>query len=517
MSKYKTEVLIIGGGATGTGIVRDLALRGVDCILVEQQDLNAGASGANHGLLHSGGRYVFTDPGSATECREEAVLLKQLAAHCIEDTGGLFVAVEGDDENYAAQFPQLCEKCGIPVKTIDVKEAREMEPVLSDKLIAAYLVEDASIDPFMLCLDNMAQAQTLGSRLLCYSKVIGFKKEGRQIKATKLQNALTGETFHIEADIIINASGAWAGIVAGMAGVTINILYSQGSLLIAHNRITNRVINRLRPSSNADILVPGGTVSILGTTSVSIEHPDHATPTVDEVDAMIEEATGMIPALEKMRYIRAYAGVRPLVTAKGDVDGRAVSRGFVLLDHVDEELDNFVTISGGKLTTYRYMAEKTSDLACRKLNIKASCKTGTEPLPSTQSGRWTEPGRAPKTWLKRNDPKDILLCECEMVPKSVVDAIVDGILEQSGQPDLNAVSLRSRIGKGPCQGAFCGPRTLSYLYDKGSIQKEDCLDGLKNFLSRRWKGQYPTLWDRQLVQAELLEAMSCGLFGLELL
>ncbi len=516
MSNYKTQVLIIGGGATGTGIVRDLALRGVDCILVEQQDLNAGASGANHGLLHSGGRYVFTDPGSATECREEAVLLKQLAAHCIEDTGGMFVAVEGDDENYASQFPQLCEKCGIPVKTIDVKEARAMEPVLSDKLVAAYLVEDASIDPFMLCLDNMAQAQMLGSRLLCFSKVIGFEKRDKKILATRLLNTLTGQEFLVEADQVVNASGAWAGIVAGLAGATIHILYSQGSLLIAHNRITNRVINRLRPSSNADILVPGGTVSILGTTSVSIDHPDHAAPTVAEVDTMIEGATAMIPALEKMRYIRAYAGVRPLVTGKGDVDGRTVSRGFVLLDHVDEELENFVTISGGKLTTYRYMAEKTADLVCRKMNIKASCKTRTEPLPATQSGRWTEPGLAPKRWLKQHDPEDLLLCECEMVPKSVVDAIVDGILEQNGQPDLNAVSLRSRIGKGPCQGTFCGPRTLSYLYDKGNIQKEDCLDGLKKFLNQRWKGQYPTLWDRQLAQAELLEAMHCGLFGLEL-
>lgn len=515
MPNYKTQVLIIGGGATGTGLVRDLALRGVDCILVEQQDLNAGASGANHGLLHSGGRYVFTDPGSATECRKEAALLKQLAPHCIEETGGLFVAVDGDDENYASQFPQLCEKCGIPVQTIDVKEARKMEPVLSDRLVAAYLVEDASIDPFMLCLDNMAQAQQLGSRLLCFSKVIGFKKEGRHIKATKLQSALSGETFHVEADLIINASGAWAGIVAGMAGATIHILYSQGSLLIAHNRITNRVINRLRPSSNADILVPGGTVSILGTTSVSIEHPDHAAPTVDEVDAMIEEATAMVPALEKMRYIRAYAGVRPLVTGKGDVEGRAVSRGFALLDHVDEGLENFVTISGGKLTTYRYMAEKTADLVCRKMDIKAACKTRTEPLPSTQSGRWTEPGLAPRIWMKHHDPGDLLLCECEMVPKSVVDAIVDGILEQNGQPDLNAVGLRSRIGKGPCQGTFCGPRILSYLYDKGDIPKEDCLDGLKKFLNRRWKGQHPTLWGRQLVQAELLEAMSCGLFGLE--
>ncbi len=516
MSNYKTQVLIIGGGATGTGIARDLALRGVDCILVEQQDLNAGASGANHGLLHSGGRYVFTDPGSATECREEAELLKQLAPHCIEDTGGMFVAVEGDDENYASQFPQLCEKCGIPVKTIDVKEARAMEPVLSDKLVAAYLVEDASIDPFMLCLDNMAQAQMLGSRLLCFSKVIGFKKEGRHIKATKLQNVLSGEMFHIEADLIVNASGAWAGIVAGLAGATIQILYSQGSLLIAHNRITNRVINRLRPSSNADILVPGGTVSILGTTSVSIDHPDQAAPTIDEVDAMIEEAGAMIPALEKMRYIRAYAGVRPLVTAKGDVDGRAVSRGFVLLDHADEELENFVTISGGKLTTYRYMAEKTADLVCRKMDIKASCKTRNEPLPSTQSGRWTEPGLAPKTWLKQHDSDDLLLCECEMVPGSAVDAVIVSIRKQNGHPDLNAIGLRSRIGKGACQGTFCGPRVTAHMYDKGELKLDACLESLRAFLRKRWKGQHPTLWDRQLIQAEFQEAMHCGLFGLEL-
>ena len=98
MSKtLNTQVLIIGGGATGTGIARDLALRGVECILAEQRDINAGASGANHGLLHSGGRYVFADQESAKECREEGALLKKLAPHCIEDTGGLFVAVEGDD------------------------------------------------------------------------------------------------------------------------------------------------------------------------------------------------------------------------------------------------------------------------------------------------------------------------------------------------------------------------------------------------------------------------------------
>jgi glycerol-3-phosphate dehydrogenase len=73
----QTQVLIIGGGATGTGLARDLSLRGVQCILVEKRDINAGASGGNHGLLHSGARYVASDPASARECKLEGRLLKR--------------------------------------------------------------------------------------------------------------------------------------------------------------------------------------------------------------------------------------------------------------------------------------------------------------------------------------------------------------------------------------------------------------------------------------------------------
>ena len=115
----KTAVLIIGGGVTGTGLARDLALRGIECLVVEKQDLGTGASGANHGLLHSGARYVAADPAAAAECRRESLRLKHLAAHCIEDTGGLFVAVAGDDENYIADFPALCERCGIVVQSLE--------------------------------------------------------------------------------------------------------------------------------------------------------------------------------------------------------------------------------------------------------------------------------------------------------------------------------------------------------------------------------------------------------------
>jgi glycerol-3-phosphate dehydrogenase len=512
----KTQVLIIGGGITGTGLARDLAMRGVSCVLVEKRDINAGASGGNHGLLHSGGRYVGSDQDVAKECREEGELLKRIAPHCIEDTGGMFVAVQGDDERYIADFPHLCNECGIPVEEIDPEEARSLEPALSDKIIAAYSVRDAAIDPFMLSLDNIAHAQDLGTILLRYMKVISFEISGSRIKTTKLHNTRTGEESVIEADIVVNASGAWAGLVTDLAEIPIHILYSKGSLIITHNRITERVINRLRPASNADILVPGGTVSILGTTSMNVEDPDKVYPTIEEIDLMVEDAKAMIPALETIRYVRAYCSVRPLFDSNSGGDDRSVSRSFALIDHKEHGVENFITITGGKLTTYRLMAEKTADLVCYHLGNSKSCETGNELLPASQRAKWTEPALAPKVWLKHHDPEDIILCECEMVPRSTVDSIMDSIREQDGQTDLSDIGLRSRIGKGPCQGAFCGPRITSYMFNKGEFEPGQCMKGLRQFTKSRWIGLHPILWDRQLKQVELLEAMQCGMLELEL-
>ena len=390
-----TQVLIIGGGATGTGLARDLALRGINCVLAEYRDINAGASGANHGLLHSGGRYVFADQQSAKECRQEGKLLKNLAPHCIEDTGGLFIAVEGDDEKYVADFPHLCSQCNIQVQPVDVREARELEPVLSDKLIAAYMVADASIDPFKLSMENISQAQELGCTLLRFTKVVGFEKSNHKIRTTRLQNIITGEKLVIEAEQVINATGAWAGVVAGLAGATIDIIYSKGSLIVTHNRITNRVVNRLRPSASADILVPGGTVSILGTTSIRIDDLDQIYPTVAEVDDMVGEAVKMIPALETVRYIRAYAGVRPLVGSRSASDDRGVSRSFALIDHSEDGLENFTTISGGKLTTFRLMAELTMDKVCEQLGVDRACTTAETPVPGVDQDQPRHPVRVP--------------------------------------------------------------------------------------------------------------------------
>ena len=97
MRTITTDVLVIGGGATGIGVLRDLALRGIRAALVEKGDLTHGTTGRYHGLLHSGGRYVVKDPQSATECAEENEILRRIMPHCLEDTGGFFVVTPADD------------------------------------------------------------------------------------------------------------------------------------------------------------------------------------------------------------------------------------------------------------------------------------------------------------------------------------------------------------------------------------------------------------------------------------
>lgn len=516
MTSLETQVLIIGGGITGAGIARDLSLRGVSCIVTEKKDINAGASGSNHGLLHSGARYVLHDSMTATECKEESLILKEVAPQCIEDTGGFYVAVKGDDESYIADFPALCAAAGIGVTPVDIKDALETEPALSGDIIAAYETADAVIDPFKLSLENIFHAVQLGATLMCFTRVTGFTVFNNRIQSVNLLNTQTGETLAVKTDYVINAAGAWAGETAGLAGINLPMAYSKGTLIITHQRITQRVINRLREPSDGDVLAPGGTVSIAGTTSVPTHDLGSLHPTPEEVDLIINEASAMLPELKNSTFIRAFSGVRPLTGSPDNEEGRSISRGYVLLDHAGDGIENFATITGGKLTTYRLMAEKTADLVCRRMNITRSCQTRTLQLPVNEACRWSEPGLSPRYWLKTRKPGDLLLCECEMVPMSAIDCILESMKHHAIPPGLRSLGIRSRIGKGPCQGAYCSIRTVAYLYDRGVLEGNRGLIEMIAFLRERWKGMQPVLWGERLMHAELQEAIHCGLFETEL-
>ena len=156
---HECDVLVIGGGATGLGVVRDAAVRGYRTILVERVDLGQGTTGRFHGLLHSGGRYVISDERSATECAEESAIVKRIAAEAVEDTGGLFVTTPADDPGYADRFLAGCHATGVPVQEIPAAEALRREPRLNPGISRAFEVQDGAVDAWKLLWGNARSAQ----------------------------------------------------------------------------------------------------------------------------------------------------------------------------------------------------------------------------------------------------------------------------------------------------------------------------------------------------------------------
>jgi glycerol-3-phosphate dehydrogenase len=512
--RIETRVLVIGGGLTGAGVLRDLAMRGVPAVLLERKDLNAGASGANHGLLHSGGRYVVTDPASALECFTENAVLKRIASGCVEDTGGLFVALEGDPDGYAADFMSSAARIGLPAEQADLKEVAEEEPALQARIQAAFCVPDASINPFLTTEANLKAARVLGARVFFHTQVTSMRREGKRITRVEAIQAKTAEAVEVFAEQIVNAAGPWVGEIGGLAGADIRIAYSQGSLLITNSRLVNRVVNRLRPPSDGDIVVPGETVTITGTNSIRVESLDHLRTSASEVDRLIAEASKMVPALETARFIRVYAGVRPLVLTDSAGSDRAISRTFTVFDHEEDGIENLVSIAGGKLTTYRLMAEKAVDLVCRRLGVAEHCRTAEVPLPGSEQGQSLDT-RQRLERLKVSPPEGEVLCECEMVGRQQVEEIAQELRGFGHPVDPNAIRLRSRLGMGSCQGGFCGYRTIGYLYERGFVSSKKGNELLADFLEKRWNGIKPMLWGEQLRQEQLLEAIYCGSLNID--
>jgi glycerol-3-phosphate dehydrogenase len=499
----KTEVLIIGGGATGAGIARDLSLRGIPCLLVEKGDFLSGASGRNHGLFHSGGRYVVADPEAARECIAENRILRKIASRCVEETDGLFISLPEDGLDFRDRFVRACEEAAIPARLLSQDEALSLEPGLNPDLKSAVAVPDGSIDPFELVLENAGDAEAHGATFLLHTEVTSLLLDGDRVKAVVAKDLLRGEEYRIEASYLVNATGAWADRFLRLAGLHIAMALSKGSMLVTNQRVSHRVINRCRPPSDGDIIVPNHTVSILGTTSIRLEEIEHLEITPPEVSLLIREASRMVPAIETTRFIRAYAGVRPLFLSGEEGGDRAISRGFVLIDHEKRDgIRNLITVTGGKLVTYRLMAEKASDLVCQKMGINHPSVTHTKPLP----GAGQRAGL--KERLKTLGQGEIL-CDCELVRREEAEEVFrEGKLK-------NPLDIlhRTRLAKGTCQGAFCVYRLLGLLNESGKI-RGDSNTILKGFLEERWKGIRPVLWGTSVREEELIESIYKGIFNL---
>lgn len=371
----KPHAIIIGAGFTGVATAHDLALRGFDVTVVERGDIATGTSGRTHGLLHSGGRYAVKDREAAVECIQENFILRHIVPEVIEPNGGLFVALTESDLAYAEEFTIACEEAGIPLEQLRPEEALRLEPNLNPNLLVAFLVPDATFDPLRLALAFAATAKANGARFRLYTEVTELILDGQgNVVGVRVWDRTTNERGEIRGDMVVNATGAWAGQIAEMAGAQVPISPTPGVMVAYEGRLVNRAVNRLTPPSDGDIVLPQRRLVVVGTTSFSVTDVDYVPVRKDHIERMLQKGSELIPAIRQARQRGAYMATRPLIGA--GAGGRSLSRTFKCFDHKETDgVDGLVTITGGKATTLRAMAEATADVVCRKLGVSAACQT----------------------------------------------------------------------------------------------------------------------------------------------
>ncbi len=373
MSQF--HALIIGGGGTGGAPAHDLTQRGLRLTLVERGEITSGTTGRHHGLLHSGARYAVNDQASAVECIQENRILRKIAPGTFEENDGLFVAISDADVEYSHLFNQGCQACGIPTRRLTRDEALRLEPNLTPNTRLAVQVPDATMDAMRMPLRFFATAQANGAVIKPYTEVIGALKPGSAVTGLRVRDNTSGREYAIGADIIINAAGPWSGKIAALVGVEVPIRPSPGVMLAVHGRLCHMVVNRLHGSGDGDIIVPQRGLSIIGTSSWIVSDPDDLELPAAHIQAMWEEGAELIPAVKHAKFRAVWSAARPLIGSRGADTGRELSRTFKCFDHVDEGVEGFVTITGGKATTLRGMAEAAADVVCQKLGVDAACRT----------------------------------------------------------------------------------------------------------------------------------------------
>jgi glycerol-3-phosphate dehydrogenase len=382
---HNNSVVIIGGGGTAIATMYDLCLRGFKVTLIEKGELTSGTTGRHHGQLHCGARYAMGDKNIAKECMIESAILRNIAPNAIEYNMGMFVALNDDDMQYKDIFIQSCLDADIPAREIPISLACEYEKELNKNIKASVLVPDGTIDPWRLAISFAAGAlKTKNAEIKTYSEVISINKKANNIESVTVINHITNKEEIIKADAFINAGGPWAGKIAQLAGIDLSVSPSPGTMLAAKKRISNMVVSRLHKAGDGDIVVPQRQLTIIGSTQWLSDNPDINRVPQKDIDFLNQSAIDIFPSFKYLEYHTAWAAARPLFGKfNNPEDVRNLSRDFATIDHkVNDNIDNMISIVGGKATTLRAMGEDVSNMLCKKMGLDLKCQTSNIILPN---------------------------------------------------------------------------------------------------------------------------------------
>jgi glycerol-3-phosphate dehydrogenase len=380
------HVLIIGGGMTGATLAHDLILRGLRVTLVEKGELTSGTTGRHQGLLHSGARYATTDRAAAIQCVSENKILRRIAPGSFEENDGLFVAISDEDADFSPEFVDACWQSAVPTRRLSRGEAIRSEPGLNPELRLAVQVPDATMDAMRLPLRFFATARANGADIRPFSEVVAMDLTGTTVSGVRIRDRASDREYQIGADLVVNATGPWAGRVASLAGAEVPMTLEQAVLVAVRGRHTNMVVSRLHAAGDADTVVPQRQTTLLGIARTGLDHPDKASIGPTEIEMIRREASSLVTSLAGAPIRAKWTAVRPLSTGAAGGDGAYAgtdttrpdaARESILVDHRrdPQPIHGLVTIVGPRATTMRATAQAAADAICARFDVERPCET----------------------------------------------------------------------------------------------------------------------------------------------
>ncbi|HVU74260.1 MAG TPA: glycerol-3-phosphate dehydrogenase/oxidase [Mycobacteriales bacterium] len=404
----EVDVLIVGLGATGAGVALDAAARGMSVVAVDKGDLSSGTSSKSSKLIHGGLRYLENYEFTLVhEGVTERQLLMKLAPHLVRPMDFVYPV-----------WPDTAKRrlLGLGMTTYDVfamaslgsmrSDIRRHDRLSAEEAIAAapalersgmeyaFVYGDCATDDSRLVLAVVREARRFGAVTLPYTEVTDFFTDANgAVKGAALRDNITGSTYEVRARHVVNATGVWVDTVMAMAagsdGDKASLPSVQPSkgvhVVVPHARLPLTNTSVLLPSKQGDgrsmFAIPWGRQTILGTTDTAYDGPlDTIGVEQDDLDYVLASGNAVFDmGLEESDVVGAWAGARPLLRGKGD-SMSDMSRRHTLI----EGAGGLVTITGGKLTTYRRMAADVVDLLCARDESKARCRTDEIPLGSSR-------------------------------------------------------------------------------------------------------------------------------------
>jgi glycerol-3-phosphate dehydrogenase len=533
---------VIGGGINGTGIARDLALRGVPVTLVERREIGSGTTWASSGMIHGGLRYLQKDPEVTKHSCIDSGAIQRIAPHLVfripfvmpvfrEDPVGPEL-VEIALEMYDRYVPL---KNGRRHTRLTRAQALALEPALSDRLECAFTLDEWGVDAARLCVANALDAADRGATVLTHTEAVEILQDGSgRVTGARLRDRVRGDEAIVEAELVMNATGPWAPEVAAQAGEALRLRPGKGIHLVFERRVSNVAIYAKGVDGRDMFTFPHEQNSMAGTTDDDYYGDlDHIDVTEDEVSYVLQAMERSIPGVRAHRVLHAIQGVRPTMFGFGAYEDE-LSRDYEVVDHgAAGGVRGLYTMTGGKLAAYRLMAEDAANQLAAELGVEAPCRTAELPLPGgdapadlpalaarfdvglagvarlgfrhgAQAERVLEAGDDAARRGRR------VVCACE----PVLDAELRHVARHEGLRKLTDCTLRVRLGVGACQGAGCGAVAAGVLAEELGWDAERTVREVAELAAARWRAVSPVLAGVQVAAMELHRHVHFGMLGL---